>query len=287
MSDKQQVAVIITAGYNTNRTYVARCFAQTLTELGVEVDMTSIGLVDDEPPCDVEKGPQMEMGEGFRYVLSEHMLSVPFQLDIPCGQELKEPTYYVKPAVQHSFPFNQTGIAVIGRANTGKSTIINLFSDFLKSKGVEGDQIEFNMYDTVGHEVVQENLRECLAKVKHRIVVKMYTRRTLRSNSLDVMMRTFDGYKEPIDIHDGKQRTYRHNNTIEAIQWTGENNQEVIAFLGKSGHSFEINRDGTQVSIATDWGTVFPKRWDYITVDTEGHVSHQGEATFLTNFSRA
>jgi hypothetical protein len=204
MSQKQDVTVIITAGFNTNRSYVARCFAQTLTDLGVEVDMTAVGVVDIEPPCDVEKGPQMEMGEGFRYILSEHMLSIPFQLEPSAEKPVTEAQFRVKPAVPHAFPFNQTGIAVIGRANTGKSTIINLFNDFLKSKGVEQDQIEFQMMDIVGHEVVQENLRECLANIKSRVRVKIYTRMAKRSSPLEAVLATTDGYtklKEAADAN--------------------------------------------------------------------------------------
>lgn len=79
---------------------------------------------------------------------------------------------------------------------------------------------------------------------------------------------------------------YRSNKTIDAVQWVGSNTGEVKEFLGDKGRVYDVSPTGMGMHVATDWGTIRVKKGDFITVDDEGHVSHNSAETFATYYER-
>lgn len=79
---------------------------------------------------------------------------------------------------------------------------------------------------------------------------------------------------------------YRSNRTIDAVQWLGSNTAEVKEFLGDKGRGYDLSPSGMSIHIATDWGTVRVGKGDFVTLDDEGHVSHNSAETFATYYER-
>jgi hypothetical protein len=189
MADKTIVRIIITAGVHTNRTYIARKFGMILGEINFDVDLSNVPASDNEPHLPGEKEEDVAAGVGTRFLLSEHRLGTPFVLD----QGRPAPKPLVRPAVQHLFEPRHTGFAVIGGPNCGKSTLIDLFADFLKSEGMADELITKQLIGE-DFEWTKEQLLENMRSIKQRIQVVFYTRRAYGSEHLEPLLSTTDGY---------------------------------------------------------------------------------------------
>ena len=192
MAEKSTVSIIITAGYHTNRSYLARSFAKMLTELGFEVDLSHVGVIDIEPPCDVEKGPVIDPNSNAKFSLSEHYLGTPIQLEpLPYGKA--QPL--VRPAVPQLMGRDEVGIAAIGGPNTGKSTLLHMFGDLLESEEVESEQIKYDMIsEDYFAEWSTEELLHNMQKIKSSTKVVLYTRKSYASEPLALVLASTDNY---------------------------------------------------------------------------------------------
>jgi hypothetical protein len=200
MSDKAKVVatLLITAGVHTNRTFLARSFGNMLIELGFDVDMSNVAQDDIEPGM----GGIVDKDENFgdptapvgRYLMSEHFVGTPIQLDHSAGK----PQPLVRPAVPQLLERRDTGIAILGTPNIGKSTLLRMFGDFLKSKEVSDDRISYSM---IGEDYFEhwttEQLMHNLQAIKANTIVRIYTRRSYGSEQYAMIMASTDGYKAP------------------------------------------------------------------------------------------
>lgn len=185
MSDKQTVHVIVTAPFATNRGYLARTMATHLVSHGLDVDVSGVPVVDIEPPCDVEKGPVIDEFATFHF--SEHFIGRTFALTATEAQ-----TTAIKPAPQSTFHRQGHGIAVLGAANSGKSTIISLLSDQLRSteRGIKQAH-SFKMIGEESPTPIEQAVRN-VERIKDRIVVVFHVRRAKLSASLDEVLAACD-----------------------------------------------------------------------------------------------
>lgn len=199
MADKAVVNLIITAGIHTNRSFVARSFAQMLTELGFEVDMSHVGVHDYEPHVGGEKDEDIEASPSAKFKLSEHYVGTPIQLDQTRGV----PQPLVRPAVPQLLGRDETSVAVLGGPNTGKSTLLHMFGDFLKSKEVEEECIQYAM---IGEDYFaawsSEELMHNMQNVKANSRVVFYTRRSYASEPLEMVLASTDGYSVTKEVGD-------------------------------------------------------------------------------------
>jgi len=191
MSDKKQVHVILTAPYRTNRCFLARMLATSLAEKGITVDISNVPMIDIEPPVDVEKGPSVATGAVF--YITEHMLGRPFVLEsMPEDQRPSSPI--CKPALAIAFPGVGHGLAVIGAAGTGKSTIMKLLCECLNTSDVTKHFPQ--SIKTLGEEplpvawLAEKNVEQ----IKERVEVIFYVRRSKVQSSLKEIL---DGCDKP------------------------------------------------------------------------------------------
>lgn len=198
MTDKAIATLIVTAGVHTNRTFIARSFGNMLAELGVEVDMSNVAQDDIEPSMGgiVDKDETFGDTTGVvgKYLMSEHFVGTPIRIDPGHGE--KRPL--VRPAVPQLLERRDTGIAVLGPPNIGKSTLLRVFGDFLKSKEVSDDRISYSMIgeDYFEHWTI-EQLMHNLQSIKANTLVRIYTRRSYGSEQYAMIMASTDGYKAP------------------------------------------------------------------------------------------
>lgn len=193
MSEKAEAILIITAGVHTNRSYVARSFANHLTELGVEVDLSHVGHDDiDHAGVVMDKEEEFESGEHSRFTLSEHYVGIPIQLE----PTVSKPQPLVRPAVPTLLDRQETGVAVLGGPNIGKSTLLHMFGDFLKSNHVDEERIKYAMIgEDYFSEWSTEELMHNLRKIKTSTKVVIYTRRSYTAEPLQLVLSSTDGYK--------------------------------------------------------------------------------------------
>lgn len=194
MTDKAVATIIITAGHSTNRSFLARSFGNMLVQLGFEVDLSHVGQHDIEPPSMdvVEKIEVVDGTLGTKYLMSEHRIGAPIQLD----NQRNKPQAFVRPAVPQLLERHEVSVAVLGGPNIGKSTLLYMFGDFLKSREVDQERIK---YTTLGEdyfaewpaEALLDNMRQIKAKTK----VVIYTRRSYGSESMAMLMATTDGHQ--------------------------------------------------------------------------------------------
>lgn len=79
---------------------------------------------------------------------------------------------------------------------------------------------------------------------------------------------------------------YRSKAVIDAVQWTGDNTEELQEFLGEAATGYEFPGFGKRMNFLTDWGTVHIKQGDFVTKDGEGHISNNSAETFATYYER-
>lgn len=194
MSNKVDLQVIITAGFGTNRSFLARDFGHMLTNLGFEVDLSRVAVVDSEPPCDVEKGPVLGTNGQYKFVISEHYVGTPINLNPPGGAPARGPM--VRPAVPQLIDRNQTSISVLGGPNTGKTTVMDMLCDYLKSKEVSDEQIE---RIAIGEDYYRtgEELMHNIQQIKPLVRIVIYTRRAFTAVPLDLLLESCDGHEVP------------------------------------------------------------------------------------------
>lgn len=185
MSNKETVYVIVTAPFATNRGYLARTMATHLTSYGLDVDVSNVPVLDVEPPCDVEKGPVIDEFATFHF--SEHFIGRTFALSVTEPQ-----TTAIKPAPQQTFHRQGHGIAVLGTANSGKSTIISLLSDQLRSteRGIKQPH-SFKMIGEESPTPIEQAVRN-VERIKDRIKVVFHVRRSKLNASLDEVLAECD-----------------------------------------------------------------------------------------------
>ena len=185
MSDKQTIHVIVTAPFATNRGYLARTMATHLASHGLDVDVSRVPVVDIEPPCDVEKGPVVDEFATFHF--SEHFTGYTFALS-----SAEPRTIAIKPAPQQTFHRQGHGIAVMGVANSGKSTIISLLSDQLRSteRGIKQAH-SFKMIGEESPTPIEQAVRN-VERIKDRIVVVFHVRRSKLNATLDEVLAECD-----------------------------------------------------------------------------------------------
>jgi hypothetical protein len=193
MEEKAVVSVIITAGWKVNRTYLARLFADFISnELGLETDISHLGLVDSEPPCDVEKGPFCSAGD--RFILSEHSLNVPFRLD----PQDPVPEAVVRPGLPPALWGNEILVSVIGAPNAGKGTLISAFWQMLDARAdLRDNVIEYRMLDhgeTMPLSV--DRLKLQVERIRPRVKVVLYTRRAVLGTALSEVLKSTDNQPE-------------------------------------------------------------------------------------------
>jgi hypothetical protein len=193
MSNKKEVIVIITAGFATNRGFLARSFGNHLTSLGIEVDLSHVGTEDTE--C-VGRSSKDELFAGtmmYKYVLSEHYVTSP---SITLDPVRDPPKVRVRPPVQHPVNVHETCVAVLGAVNTGKSVVMRTIGEFLKSKEVAEDRIEYTtLREDYFAEWSMEELLHIVENVKTSTKVVFYTRQSSNSNTLESVLASTENYK--------------------------------------------------------------------------------------------
>lgn len=202
MTDKAVATLIITAGVHTNRTFLARSFGNMLLELGFDVDMSKVGQDDIEPGMGgiVDKDENFGDPSGVvgKYLMSEHFVGTPIRLDHPVVQASAPAQPLVRPAVPQLLERRDVGVAVLGTPNIGKSTLLRMFGDFLKSKEVSEDRISYAM---IGEDYFEhwtsEELMHNLQQIKAKTLVRIYTRRSYGSEQFAMILASTDGYEAP------------------------------------------------------------------------------------------
>lgn len=190
MSQNKQVniVIIITASANTNRGWLARLLAEDLQARGVaRVDVSHVPMGDIESPSEAEKGLNLSEFAVFR--MSEHQLSKQFNLDPGSG----EPPVLCRPPVENRFGSGGVGIAVIGAANCGKSTIMKLMVECLNE--TPDTRCRALGISTIGDEPLPSvwMARANVPRLNEREVeVVFYVRKSVAHSSLEQILESCD-----------------------------------------------------------------------------------------------
>lgn len=187
MSEKKEVIVIITAGFQTNRSFLARSLGNHLSSLGFEVDLSDVRHEDTECDGSRFKGEVYAPDRPYKYVMTEHYVSTPIQMD----PARPLPPILVRPHVERYWDRFETNIAVLGKANTGKSTLLRLCGDFLLSKEVDKERVDYTgLREAYFAEWSTEELMYLVDRVKEVTKVIIHTRQSRTSEALEAILTT-------------------------------------------------------------------------------------------------
>lgn len=126
-----RVIVLITSPFATNRAFLSQMLHKYLRLKGLDrVNIDNVPIVDLEPPCNVEKGQVIAGNSSF--IISEHQMCRQIRME-PVEGELP---FVCRPSVAQQFSGNDSGIAVIGAPNSGKSVVMKLIVECLNEAEV-------------------------------------------------------------------------------------------------------------------------------------------------------